>query len=241
MVAKSYADLPFLGEPFCLGGKMYINVQMKNEKVKSVRWYTEKEYEKAFGPIQKKEKEGPYYKPQSEVLGFIKGYITIFCGEEGFNEENEYLKYNREFRYAVPWGWYLPSDLSMPEGKPKDLVPVKLNWTDVGGTDGRLLPIEQVKENVQKVLYTETEGRFIGSIGDRIEVTAEVVKAIPLTNNYGVSTLHNMKDLDGNTYIWITSSKNWAVGSTHHFRGTIKEHRIYQGVAQNILTRCLER
>lgn len=240
MVAPSYQSLTQLGDPFTLDSKQYVNVKLKSGKSKSVRWYTDAEYAKLYGKKSVEEIPNPYFKPQKEVLGFINGYITIF-GEEGFNEENEYLKYDCRFRYAVPWGWYLPSDIELPEDLPENLAPIKLHWTTVGGCDGKLYSTERVKDGVQNTLYPEVKGNYVGEIGERLDLTLYVSKAIPLENNYGHSTLHVMEDEAGNTYIWTTASKNWAAGTFHTLRGTIKEHKIYQGVAQNILTRCIER
>lgn len=240
MVAPSYQSLIQLGDPFTLNGKQYVNVQLKSGKTKSVRYYTKSEYVKVYGKTKAAEEPNPYYKPQKDLLGFINGYITIF-GEEGFNEENEYLKYDCRFRYAVPWGWYLPSDTELPEDLPEDLTPIKLPWTAVGGCNGKLYSAERVKESVQSVLYPEVKGNYVGEIGERLDLTLYVTRAIPLEGNYGISTMHIMEDQDGNTYIWTTASRNWAAGTFHTLRGTVKDHKTYSGVAQTVLTRCSER
>ena len=52
--------------------------------------------------------------------------------------------------------------------------------------------------------------------------------------------MHIMTGTDSNEYVWVTASKSWAPGAVKTIRGTIKNHRVYKGVKQNILTRCLE-
>lgn len=240
MVAPSYQSLDQLGDPFTLDGKQYVNVKLKSGKSKSVRWYTEAEYARLYGKKEAKEAPNPYFKPQKELLGFVNGYITIF-GEEGFNEENEYLKYDRRFRYAAPWGWSLPSDSELPEDLPETLTPIKLYWTAVGGCDGRLYSAERVKEGVQNTIYPEVKGNYIGKIGERLDLVLYVSKSIPLENAYGHSTMHVMEDEEGNTFIWTTASKSWAAGTFHTLRGTVKKHVLYkQQQKSTILTRCRE-
>ena len=48
MVAKTFQNLPQVGEPFESGGKMYVNVQGKNGNVRRVRWYEVDEYIKMY-------------------------------------------------------------------------------------------------------------------------------------------------------------------------------------------------
>lgn len=239
MVAKSYAELEQLGEPFSANGKMYVNVRMKSGATKSVRWYNEKEYARMY-PEAKRETADPYFKTQREIFGFMpSGYITIF--KAGMDEEDPYLKYNKKTRYCRFWGWYLICTEPIPEDLPSEHTPLRLYWKDVGGTDGELYPEDKVFNAVEQVRHPTVEGRFIGSVGERLDLTLTVDKAIPLESCYGHSTMHVMTDIEGNTFIWITGAKNWAVGSMHTLRGTIKEQRIYNGVAQNVLTRCSEK
>ena len=86
MVAKSFQSMKQLGEPFCEKGKMYVKVQ--NEKsgtVRKVRWYTEAEYAKMYG--EKVEAPAKVSSVQKQVLGFEKGYVTIFKGDTYANLE----------------------------------------------------------------------------------------------------------------------------------------------------------
>ena len=89
-------------------------------------------------------------------------------------------------------------------------------------------------------MYEPSSSEYIGSIGERLELTLTVEKAVVLEGEHP-STLHVMRDNCGNCYVWTTAAKNWAVGSTHHIRGTLKEHKMFRNEKQNILTRCLER
>ena len=94
-VAKSYKDLPRLCEPFEANGKMYVKVQTKSGSEKLIRWYTEQEYKRMYPDKVVKKKR---IRSVKDVLGFEKGYITIFKGNtyedlEYFRSSN--AKYNK--------------------------------------------------------------------------------------------------------------------------------------------------
>ena len=118
---------------------------------------------------------------------------------------------------------------------------VKLYWEDVSTVDGQLKNESQLKEIVDSVLFGESDSRFIGEVGQRLDLTLTVDRAIPIETNYGESTMHIMLDDCGNEFIWTTAAKVLTVGNQYNLRGTVKEHRVYRGKNQTILTRCAER
>lgn len=241
MVAKSYQSLEQIGDVFVASGKSYVNVKLKSGKVKSVRWYSEKEYTKMYSEVSTVSaaagSTGLNTKRQKDILGFAKGYITIFKGDQETNDEWFRMSIAR---YARWWGWYIVSTDEVPNNLPSGIEPVKLDWSLVGTENGILKTEKEVKEGVESILYAETIGKFVGNIGDRIEIEVVVERTIPLETDYGHSTMHFLRDTDGNLFVWTTTAKNWAVGSAHHIRGTIKAHRKYKGENQTILTRCLK-
>ena len=114
MVAKSYQDWATYGEPFEENGKKYIVVITPKGAHKKVRFYNETEYAKLYPEEPKVECKR--LQPRKDVLGFSKGYITIFKGDtypllEWFQQS--------PCRYHMWWGWYLISDeedLEWPAG-----------------------------------------------------------------------------------------------------------------------------
>jgi hypothetical protein len=179
----------------------------------------------------------PYYKPQKEVLGFTNGYITIFKGNT-----YDYLEWFRasNARYTRWWGWYVVSTEEIPEDLPEDIEPIRLPWELVGQEDGKLKPEHLVKEGVESIMYEESDSEYVGSIGERLDLYLTVERAIELDGAYGRSTMHIMRDDCGNSYVWTTASKTWTVGSEHHIKGTVKDHRKYRNECRTVLTRCLE-
>lgn len=237
-VAKSYQELEIVGDVFVSSGRQYVNVKLKSGKLKTVRWYSDAEYRKMYPEAVAVDRSAdPYYKPQKEVLGFTKGYITIFKGDT--YSEIDWFRASIA-RYTRWWGWYIISTEEVPSDLPEGITPIQLPWELVGQEDGNLKPEHLVKEAVESIIYEESESEYVGSIGERLELYLTVEKVIELDNNFGRSSMHIMRDDCGNSYVWTTASKTWSVGSEHHIKGTVKDHRKYRNQCQTILTRCLE-
>lgn len=238
MVAKSYQELETIGEVFTSNGRKYINVKTKNGAVKTVRWYTEKEYAKMYpeAPAVNPSTD-PFYKPQKEVLGFTNGYITIFK-HNGMDEDNEWFRQS-DARYARMWGWYFISTMELPKDLPEGVEPVQLPWELVGNPDGKLKSESEIRKGVDSLLYEKTNSQYIGEVGQRVELDVIVEKNISLNGNYGETHMHLLRSGE-DLLIWTTMAKNWAVGSSHHIKGTVKKHQEYRGENQTVLTRCKE-
>ena len=238
MVAKSYQELEIVGDVFISSGRQYVNVKLKSGKLKTVRWYSDAEYRKMYheAPVVDRSAD-PYYKSQKEVLGFTKGYITIFKGDT--YAEIDWFRASIA-RYTRWWGWYIVSTEEVPADLPEGIEPIQLPWELVGQEDGNLKPEHLVKEAVESIIYDESESEYVGSIGERLELFLTVEKVIELDGSYGRSTMHIMRDDCGNLFVWTTASKSWSAGTEHHIKGTVKDHRKYKNECQTVLTRCLE-
>ena len=236
-VAKSYQELEIVGDVFVSSGRQYVNVKLKSGKLKTVRWYSDAEYRKMYPETVAVDRSAdPYYKPQKEVLGFTKGYITIFKGDT--YSEIDWFRASIA-RYTRWWGWYIISTEEVPADLPEGITPIQLPWELVGQEDGNLKPEHLVKEAVESILYDESESEYVGSIGERLELFLIVERTIELDGSYGRSTMHIMRDDCGNLFVWTTASKSWSAGTEHHIKGTVKDHRKYKGEKQTVLTRCL--
>ena len=235
MVAKSYQSLEQIGEPFVSKGRQYIKVRTKSGAEKTVRWYNETEYLRMYPEDKESLEPTKRIKTEKEVLGFSKGFITIFKGNT--YEDKEYFKESKA-RYARFWGWYFTSEDIIPDDIPEDVEPIKLPWELVGNEDGTLKFESEVTAAVESLVYEPDISEYQGEVGDRIDVILTVERAITLDGFYGPSTMHVFRDYDGNCYVWTTAARSWEVDSEHHIAGTIKEHKLYKGVKQTILSRC---
>lgn len=240
MVAKSYQTAEILGEPFLSNGRYYVQIKTQKGVLKTVRWYSLKEYAKMYPnePAPKEEEKVVRLKNQKEVLGFSKGYITIFKGNT--YEDKEYFKLNHA-RYSKFWGWYFISTDEIPDDLPEDVEPVRLDWELIGNEDDTIKPEHQIIAAVESLIYEPDSSEYQGEIGERLELTLTVEKAIELEGYFGRNTLHVFRDSNNNCYVWTTAARSWEEGTEHHLTGTVKEHKTYKGVKQTILTRCIEK
>lgn len=235
MVAKSYQKMKILGDPYIkVNNKMYVKVQnLNNGTIREVRWYSETEYARMY--LHDKVETKPKFN-QKSLLGFQKGYITIFKGD---TEKYEHW-FNRSIaRFCTHWGWYIVSTDTIPFDLPADLEPVQLNWEIVGeGTN--LRSDKDVRTAVDSLLYSSHPSIFQGSIGDRLELKITVIKSYQTENHFGKTAHHIFEDANGNHYAWDTGAKFWAEGSIKTIRGSVKEHKIINNIQTTVLTRCLE-
>ena len=234
-VAKSYAMLTIEEGPYTINGRQYCKVRQKNGGLKQVRWYSDAEYARMYPGVQVTA-ETANWKTQREMLGFDKGYITIFKGDT--YSCSEWFKRSIA-RYCKWWGWYIVSTEELPE-LPAGITPVQLPWEAVGKEDGNLIADSLITKAVEPYLYEATTSEFVGEIGERLDLMLTIKKAIEVNGAFGSSTIHIMADECGNEFMWSTAAKSWAEGTVKHVRGTVKDHRIYRNSKQTVLTRCTE-
>lgn len=236
LVAKSYQNLPRVGEEFLSAGKYYVNIQMKNGKVKPVRAYSEKEYAKLYGevPLEKDE--------QKRALGFAKDFIWIFGPEVGMNEEDEYFL-DSKARFHKSWGWYFVSDEELPQDLPFRYNPIKLPWEVVGLPNGALKKEAEANVSVESFFTPDSAiSNYPHSIGEKIEIEVKLDRTAPVETGFGIATLFRMIGVADNLpYIWITSAKrDWQAGRQFKIKGTIKDLKNRDGEFQIILLRVNE-
>lgn len=143
MVAKSYAGLKQICDPYPKNGKQYVLVQMANGSQKEVRWYTEKEYARLYPASAAKASSSSEW-DYEKGLGFAaKGYILIFHGGD-----EEFFEKNKVFRYHRLWGWYVVGEEEQQVPPlPADVHSIPLYWNRVGKGNQLLSD-----EAIQKVL-----------------------------------------------------------------------------------------
>lgn len=235
LVAKSYQDLEQICEPYTVNGRMYVKVRTKSGTEKQVRAYSEKEFVKLYPTIVAGEQSFTATKSLKEVLGFTKGYITVFAGET--YAALEWFRWSNA-RFHKLFGWYFISTEELPQDVPSCVEPKQLLWTKVAKDDNTLLPDAAVLAAVNELIYPPSTSQFVGEVGERIERVLTVKRAIPLEGNYSPSTMHIMIDEEGNEFVWVTSARTLEQGMIYNVRGTIKAHKVYQNTKQSYLTRC---
>lgn len=226
-VAPSFQKYPIYGEPYEKNGRQYIRIVYPDGHHREVRWYAE---------TPSKAPQNKTLRPLKDVLGFSKGYITIFKGDtyallDWFRESN--------CRYHNYFGWYVISEEEIPENVPAGIEPIQLKWEDIAIVeDDCLKNEEQIKKHIDSLIYEKSSSKHQGKIGERLELTLTVKKVIEKEGYYGNSAFHIFSDKEGNIYTWNTSSKILEVGRTYHLKGTVREHTCFRNINQTNLTRC---
>ena len=235
LVAKSYQGLEQIGEPYTINSRMYVKVRTKSGTEKQVRAYSEKEFMRLWGDTAPQVQSSTATKSLKEVLGFTKGYITIFSGDTYAALEWFHMSIAR---FHKLFGWYIVSTDELPQDIPTCVEPKQLLWANVAKDDNTLLPDSAVLAAVNELIYPPSTSQFVGKEGERIERTLTVKRVIPLESNYSPSTMHIMIDEEGNEFVWITSARTLEQGMIYNVRGTVKAHKVYQNTRQSYLTRC---
>ena len=233
-VAPSFQKYPTFGEPYEKNGRQYIVIVYPDGHHREVRWYDK---EPAAAGSKSTSILGKKIRTTKEVLGFTNGYITIFKGDtysllEWFQEEPK-------CRYHKIFGWYVVSEDELPT-LPAGIEPIQLYWENVAIVEEDCLKSEDlIKQHIDSLIYEPSKSTYQGDIGDRLEKTLTVIKAIPIEGYYGNSTMHIFSDPEENVYVWTTAAKTLEVGKTYVIRGTVREHKSFKNIPQTILTRCV--
>lgn len=231
MVAKSYQNLQQIGEPYTRNGRQYIKVATKSGE-KEVRFYSEDEYYRMYPDETPKNKK---IKSLKEVLGFEKGYISLFRGE--YDEDADFLQ-SSATRYNRLFGWFCPSSSELPNELPDGVTPVVLNWDDIAVDEDTLLAEQVVRRTVEGILFQPSGSEHQGEVGDRVSAQVIVKKVMPIDGMYGRTYFHVFHDLKGNVYTWNTKTQCLTQGKTITLIGTVSAHDVYRNEKQTKLVRC---
>lgn len=102
----------------------------------------------------------------------------------------------------------------------------------------RVLQDAKREEERSKQEALDSLSKFVGSVGDRVEVKCATFKTVySFDTQYGTCWIYRFTDDDNNVYTW-TSSNAIEDDEVIAIKGTIKEHKEYKGVKQTVLTRC---
>jgi len=101
--------------------------------------------------------------------------------------------------------------------------------------------MEKAKRDAARAAEQEAQrasSGFVGTVGQRLSFkvsTAVLVTSFPTF--YGTTFLYRLIDETGNVFVWFASgAQEISEGAT--VKGTVKEHKEYNGVKQTVLTRC---
>ena len=102
----------------------------------------------------------------------------------------------------------------------------------------------QIKEREAAKEQEKKVAKHVGNVGDRITFTIASCGVLTAWHNDfggyygGYVYLYKLTDKKGNVYIWKTSTDLEESCIGKEIKGTIKEHGEFNGVKQNVITRC---
>lgn len=82
------------------------------------------------------------------------------------------------------------------------------------------------------------KSEYVGEIKERKIFKLKLYKVIMYEGFYGIGFLHIYHDENDNVFVWSTGKKQGIEGEEYELKGTIKEHKEYNGVKQTVITRC---
>lgn len=92
------------------------------------------------------------------------------------------------------------------------------------------------KEQEQKAKLNTPKSKFVGNVGDKVEIKATPVCIFSTDSVYGTYHIYKFQVGD-DEFIWKTT-KCLEADVEISIKGTIKEHSTFKGIQQNELTRC---
>ena len=95
-----------------------------------------------------------------------------------------------------------------------------------------------VGADIERQKARESSVHF-GTVGERSVYALTVTKILTTESQWGTTWICKFVDESGNFATWFSSRcVNFAVGEKVTVKGTVKEHKEYQGIKETVLTRC---
>ena len=243
----------FQGTCFACGGAGRIR--------KKVKAYTPDEYEKYLA-TQARAKERKEEKREARIAQLIADSETNFHAaleEDGYNVEcpqifvvigeNTYAvkeelkelgcKYNPQF------GWYCTHPVDVPAnygmvGIPFDEV---CEWNPLAKKILIKGCAKEIADAAKNEAMPKSNSEYIGEIKQRLrDLHVMLTGCRTVESYYGVSLVYTFK-MGDNVLTWFCSGKgidpDIEVGDAVLLTGTVKDHKIYNGVKQTYLNRCI--
>lgn len=97
----------------------------------------------------------------------------------------------------------------------------------------------EIVKKLLKATEPPCRSEYQGVVGESITVTAVVTSLRTISSRYGLTTIVNFEDADGNLYTWFTTSKNIPEEKAEvTFTARVKEHGEYDDKKITYITRA---
>jgi len=100
------------------------------------------------------------------------------------------------------------------------------------------------KESKSAEVKAISESKWVGKISEKEPLELEVVFMREITNNWGTTSLYEMKDAHGNLFSkfgsigerFLIEGDEISIGSKVRFQATVKEHKEFRGEKITVLS-----
>lgn len=228
---------------------------------KRVKAYTPDEYEKYLA-TQTRAKERKAEQRAAEVAKLQEeseanfrvaleeaGYdvecpqIFVVIGENTYAVKDELKELG--CKYKPEFGWYCTHAVDVPVyygmvGIPFNQV---CEWNPVAKKIFVKDGAKEIADAAKNEAAPKSNSEFIGDIKQRLrDMEVVYTNCRTIESYYGVSLVYTFK-LGDNVLTWFCSGKgidpDIEIGETVLLTGTVKDHKIYNGVKQTIVNRCI--
>lgn len=216
---------------------------------KTVRLYTEKEYNSAQRAKEQRrirsEEAAIKRVEERKAKAFSK---WLECN--GFNSEgNTFLIYGntypikdelkaKGYKFSKELKWHGPAAVEVPE----DCFISEVKWSDIFVWDKNGC-VADFKENafdfLDGVFTSHSDGEYVGEIGERLrKIEVVFIGSSSFDGYYGITNVYRFS-YEGAQLVWFTQTeKDFEENGRYLLSGTVKDHKVYRNVKTTYLSRC---
>lgn len=194
--------------------------------------------------IARQEKERAELRAKAEKLNeefmaeyFPEGkcYVLAMSTEDAWKVMDELKSLGLKNSNAVGW-FFTEKQERFPV---VEISPLEVTFLSRDGI--RMFSNEAWKVIDAKVEALKPVSQYVGTVGEKITVTAKYDHTAYYDTQFGTTYIHNFVTLDGNLLVWKTGSVgNLAIdeNSIVEISASVKDHSEYHGKKQTALIRC---
>ena len=217
---------------------------------KTVRLYTEKEYNSAQRAKEKRQIAARERAAQREKERKASAFAK-WLERNGFDSEgNTYIVYGNTYpikdelkaqgyKFSKELKWHGAAAVEVPE----DCYVDEVKWSDIFEWNELTFEANFTEEGfafLEKLFASHSDGDFVGEVGERLRNLEVVFKgATSFDGYYGVTNVYKF-DYDGAQLTWFTQTDKDLEENGHYIlTGTVKDHKVYGNVKTTYLNRCI--
>lgn len=229
---------------------------------KWVKIYTPEQYEKYIAAQEKaREKRVEKAKAREQALldnseenkaiilekwGFDPADPAVYlvAGGNTFEIKDELKERGGRFNPAL--NWHFTKEVEVPEGFELVKVPFDevYDWYPMVKRIDIKQNAKEIADAARATILTDSKSDFVGTVKERMRDLKVVLTGRREFDKgyYGTTTMLTFA-LGDNVLVWFASSyipeEKTIVGHDYLLTGTVKEHKVYDGVKQTYLNRCI--